>query len=261
MKPEAAAPEAAPLESATWVDETLAAARAQNRVILIRFGRAADPQCQRCDMVLREVADTQDMTGMVSFHTVDVDEVPEFTYMYELYDPFAIMLFHKSKPLVLDAGHGPVRKLTGFSSAKDLHDLLLRAACAALEVPVPALERDRRRQGTADSPDDATTLSDEAKRLAIDASDWLTPRLDAVSGSVNNAIETSGGWLMQAEAKGWSALQQASENGFAAFQAAQQKIRWGSSPRRRDGQPQPTSRDEGSDEAAGRPQEAPSPTP
>jgi hypothetical protein len=104
------------LPSAVWVDETLLAARAQSRVVAIRFGRTADPLCHHADAALQAAREALALEAVLSVYAVDLDEVAEFTYMYELYDPFTVMLFHRSKPLVFDAGHGPVRKLTEIAS-------------------------------------------------------------------------------------------------------------------------------------------------
>ena len=56
------------------------------------------------------------MTTKTGSTPVDLDDIPCFTHMYELYDPFTLMLFHRSKPLLLDAGHGPTPKLTELSA-------------------------------------------------------------------------------------------------------------------------------------------------
>ena len=79
------------LPSATWVDETLVAAREQTGSS--SAGRTADlvPALRRDATAGGGGADRP----VFSFYTVDIDEVPEFTYMYELYDPFTIMLFHR----------------------------------------------------------------------------------------------------------------------------------------------------------------------
>jgi hypothetical protein len=110
----------ASLPSATWVDETLMTARAQKRLVAIRFGRTADPLCQQCDAALQQAADCEYLLPTLSVYTVDIDEVPDFTYMYELYDPFTIMVFHQSKPLMLDVGFGPMRKLSEALSGEPL---------------------------------------------------------------------------------------------------------------------------------------------
>ena len=44
-----------PLPSATWVDETLLSET--DRAIVIRFGRASDPYCQRADAQLIEAVE------------------------------------------------------------------------------------------------------------------------------------------------------------------------------------------------------------
>ena len=72
------------LPSATWLDECLLSARTQNRVVGVRFGRTADPLCMEADEALRDAMDSLKMEELLTMYTVDLDEVTEFTYMYEL---------------------------------------------------------------------------------------------------------------------------------------------------------------------------------
>jgi len=209
------------LPTATWVDETLCAARAQQRVVAIRFGRTADPLCERCDAMLRKVVDTLKMEHMLSVYTVDIDEVPEFTFMYELYDPFTLMLFHSSKPIIVNAGYGPSRKVTELPTphcSPSLSVLLSTAARATLNDMPPAqysvphgIQSDSRIGG--DQPDDAATWSEEASRLAGVARSWL-------SSKTAPALERAMPLLKQAEDSARGSVQQASERGAAAFETA-----------------------------------------
>ena len=80
------------LPSATWVDETLMDARQKNQCVCIRFGRTADPLCQRLDPELREASSSLVESKLLALYTVDTEEVPEFTFMYELYDPWTLMI-------------------------------------------------------------------------------------------------------------------------------------------------------------------------
>ena len=120
------------LPTATWLDETLMQHREQNKLVAIRFGRAADAHCRRADALLKEAAEPLLKASLLSVFTVDVDEVKEFSYMYELYDPFTIMLFWRSRPMLCDVGHGPVRKITEIADAADLASLLATACRVAL---------------------------------------------------------------------------------------------------------------------------------
>ena len=174
------------IPTATWLDEVLLAARSANRIVGVRFGRSADPLCLRADDALREAVDAIDMDGLLSVYTVDIDEVPEFTYMYELYDPFTFMLFHRSKPLLFDAGYGPTRKLTELSShSQPLPKLLAKVARQALELGtlqdelLDVAASAAAVTGVIDVPvgdersDDAATFAEEATRLARGVSGWL----------------------------------------------------------------------------------------
>jgi U5 snRNP protein, DIM1 family len=83
------------LPSATWVDETLISDH--DRIVAIRFGRSADPVCRVYDA---ELSDAVTLLGAhLRAYTVDIDAVPDFTAMYELYDPCTIMCFFRSRPV------------------------------------------------------------------------------------------------------------------------------------------------------------------
>lgn len=167
-----------------------------------------------------------------------VDRVPDFTYMYELYDPYAIILFHQSKPLVVDAGFGPVKKLTEIESVPWLRGMLVRAVRAALNVrldaseTVAAAQRDPMCDDTvvgdtvpADAPDAPASLSEEASRIAQGASVWLAESSESIGNRMGAAMERSGGWLQRAEERGWGVLERAGSTGLAALEGARQRIK------------------------------------
>ena len=212
------------LPTATWLDETLCSARAANKVVAVRFGRTADPLCQRCDALLREASSSLDklVAEALSIFTVDIDEVPEFTFMYELYDPFTVIIFHRSKPLLLDAGHGPTRKITELPlHGPQLTELLATAVRAAVEDMSPATVAAPRGQGDsrvgADAPDDAATWNEEATRYAGWAKSWL-------SGRAAPVLEKAMPMLARAEESMRESAQQASERGKAALEAARVRV-------------------------------------
>jgi DIM1 family U5 snRNP protein len=203
------------LPSAQFVDETLLDARTQNRVVAIRFGRIADPLCQAADARLREASEALIKAKLLSVYTVDVDEVREFTHMYELYDPFTFMLFHRSKPVVIDAGHGPSRKLTelppggGAPLAALLASAVRQALDADADSPVRAGAREARPAFAGDErADDAATYADEASRLAGRASEWLSRGLRLAEPMT---------------AGGWAAVEYAGAEGRAALASARQR--------------------------------------
>lgn len=44
-------------------------------------------------------------------HLVDIDEVPDFNKMYELYDPVTVMFFFRNKHMMIDLGTGNNNKI------------------------------------------------------------------------------------------------------------------------------------------------------
>ena len=61
-----------PLTTATWVDETLVAAREAKKLVAVRFGRTGDVMCRSCDAMLRKAVDVPEMESVLSIYTVDV---------------------------------------------------------------------------------------------------------------------------------------------------------------------------------------------
>jgi DIM1 family U5 snRNP protein len=90
----------------------------EDRLVVIRFGRDADPDCMRQDEVLYRIADRVKNFAVV--YVCDLDEVPDFKSMYEvgyanncweaiywllqLYDPMTIMFFFRNKHMMCDFG-------------------------------------------------------------------------------------------------------------------------------------------------------------
>ena len=101
----------------------------EERLVVIRFGRDWDPDCMRQDEVLyREPAQslfrdkrhalTLYLTGIADrvknfavVYVCDIDRVPDFSKMYELYDPVTIMFFFRNKHMMCDFGTGNNNKL------------------------------------------------------------------------------------------------------------------------------------------------------
>ena len=54
--------------------------------MVIRFGRDWDPDCMRQDEVLYRIADK--VKNFAVIYLCDIDQVPDFNQMYELYDPW-----------------------------------------------------------------------------------------------------------------------------------------------------------------------------
>lgn len=103
----------------------------EERLVVIRFGRdwgklfsaarlrapkrtpstnvRADPDCMRQDEVLYRIADK--VKNFAVIYVCDLDQVPDFKQMYELYDPMTIMFFFRNKHMMCDFGTGNNNKL------------------------------------------------------------------------------------------------------------------------------------------------------
>jgi DIM1 family U5 snRNP protein len=80
-----------------------------DRLVVIRFGKVGDADCLRQDDVLSKVADR--VKNFAVIYLCDIDAVPEFNTMYELYDPMTIMFFFRNKHMMCDFGTGNNNKL------------------------------------------------------------------------------------------------------------------------------------------------------
>ena len=94
----------------------------EKRVVVVRFGRDADTTCMRMDDVIAGVA--EDIKNFAVVFCVDVGEVPDFTEMYELYDPCTVMFFFRNKHIMVDLGTGNNNKLTAVVEKQELIDLV-----------------------------------------------------------------------------------------------------------------------------------------
>jgi U5 snRNP protein, DIM1 family len=98
------------------------------RLVVIRFGRDWDPDCMRQDEVLYRTSPpsplspslfpTNVSTGIADrvknfavIYVCDLDQVPDFKQMYELYDPVTLMFFFRNKHMMCDFGTGNNNKL------------------------------------------------------------------------------------------------------------------------------------------------------
>lgn len=79
------------------------------RLVIIRFGRDADRDCRFMDELLYKVAEK--VKNFAAIYLCDIDEVPDFNQMYELYDPMTIMFFFRNKHMMCDFGTGNNNKL------------------------------------------------------------------------------------------------------------------------------------------------------
>jgi len=81
----------------------------EENLVVIRFGRDTDPECMKMDEILFKVAER--VKQWVSVYVVDLDEVPDFNKMYELYDPCTTMIFYRNKHMMIDLGTGNNNKI------------------------------------------------------------------------------------------------------------------------------------------------------
>ena len=87
----------------------------EERLVVIRFGRDWDPDCMRQDEVLYRKTDAllirhscansrvgiaDRVKNFAVFYVCDLDQVPDFKQMYELYDPVTLMFFFRNKHMV-----------------------------------------------------------------------------------------------------------------------------------------------------------------
>lgn len=77
------------LHSAWHVDQSILSE--DDRLVVIRFGKDGHPDCLRQDDMLAKVAEKIKAFAVV--YLCDIDEVPDFNSMYELYDPMTIMVW------------------------------------------------------------------------------------------------------------------------------------------------------------------------
>jgi len=78
----------------------------QDRVVVVRFGSDADPDCMLQDEILAKIAEP--VRNFAVIYLVDIQEVPDFNAMYELYDPCTTMFFFRNKHIMVDLGTGCV---------------------------------------------------------------------------------------------------------------------------------------------------------
>ena len=81
----------------------------EEKVVIIRFGKDYEDVCMQVDNALAGIAEK--VKNMAVIYCVDVDEVPDFNKMYELYDPAAVMFFHRNKHIMIDLGTGNNNKI------------------------------------------------------------------------------------------------------------------------------------------------------
>lgn len=81
------------LDSGWHVDQAILSE--EERLVLIRFGQDHNPDCMRQDEVLYKIAER--VKNFAVIYVCDIDRVPDFNTMYELYDPCTVMFFFVSR--------------------------------------------------------------------------------------------------------------------------------------------------------------------
>ena len=102
----------------------------EDRVVVIRFGRDTDQTCMVQDEVLFGIAEK--VKNFAVIYLVDIDEVPDFNGMYELYDACTTMFFYRNKHIMVDLGTGNNNKINWALADKqefiDIIEIVYRGA-------------------------------------------------------------------------------------------------------------------------------------
>uniref|UniRef100_A0A7S3FZR3 Thioredoxin-like protein 4A n=1 Tax=Palpitomonas bilix TaxID=652834 RepID=A0A7S3FZR3_9EUKA len=81
----------------------------ENKVVIIRFGHDWDSECMKMDEILFKASEK--LKNFAVMYLVDIEEVPHFNSMYELYDPCTVMFFFRNKHIMIDLGTGNNNKI------------------------------------------------------------------------------------------------------------------------------------------------------
>eukprot|EP01122_Echinamoeba_exundans_P002398 TRINITY_DN12340_c0_g1_i1.p2 TRINITY_DN12340_c0_g1~~TRINITY_DN12340_c0_g1_i1.p2 ORF type:complete len:143 (+),score=30.86 TRINITY_DN12340_c0_g1_i1:459-887(+) len=81
----------------------------EERIVVIRFGHDWAPESMTTDETLYGIANK--VKNFAVIYLVDIDEVPDFNKMYELYDPVTLMFFYRNRHIQIDLGTGNNNKI------------------------------------------------------------------------------------------------------------------------------------------------------
>ncbi|KAK4215565.1 putative mitosis protein DIM1 [Rhypophila sp. PSN 637] len=81
----------------------------EERVVVIRFGKASDTEVMMQDEVLYHIAEK--VKNFAAIYLCDNEKVPDFNQMYELYDKCTLMFFFRNKHMMIDLGTGNNNKI------------------------------------------------------------------------------------------------------------------------------------------------------
>ncbi|KAH7068968.1 thioredoxin-like protein-like protein 4A [Paraphoma chrysanthemicola] len=116
------------LPSAWHVDQAILSE--ESRLVVLRFGSDAAPECMAMDEHLYKIADR--VKNFAVIYVVDKDRVPDFNSMYEIYDVCTVMFFWRNKHIQVDFGTGNNNKINfEIADKQELIDILEVAYKAA----------------------------------------------------------------------------------------------------------------------------------
>lgn len=122
------------------VDQTIL--QESNKVVIIRFGYENHRSCMQMDDMLYQIAFS--IQNFASIFLVNIDQVPDFNNMYELFDPFAVMFFYRNKHILVDFGTGNNNKLNFLINDKqeliDIVENVYRAATKGRGLAVSPID-------------------------------------------------------------------------------------------------------------------------
>ncbi|KAF2645330.1 thioredoxin-like protein-like protein 4A [Massarina eburnea CBS 473.64] len=110
------------LHSAWHVDQAILSET--HRVVVLRFGRASEPEVMTMDEILYKISGA--VKNFATIYVVDnKDEVKDFNGMYELYDACTVMFFWRNKHIQVDFGTGDNNKINfGLTDKQELIDII-----------------------------------------------------------------------------------------------------------------------------------------
>lgn len=109
------------LHSGWHVDQAILSE--DERLVVIRFGNDEEKECMIIDELLFGIAEK--VRNFATIYLCDIEEVPDFNEMYELYDPCTLMFFWRNKHMLCDFGTGNNNKMNFLVTEKqELIDIL-----------------------------------------------------------------------------------------------------------------------------------------
>jgi DIM1 family U5 snRNP protein len=106
------------LENGWEVDQAILTE--EERVVVVRFGTDFDATCMKQDELLYKISEP--VRNFAVIYLVDIQEVPDFNTMYELYDACTTMFFFRNRHLMVDFGTGDNNKMKW--AAKNKQELI-----------------------------------------------------------------------------------------------------------------------------------------